>query len=265
MHLDLLFSPLEVSRCSESNNQTAIIIDVLRASSTIVYAFSGFDNKYTSSLKGVKEIIPAKDIKAAREIYTNVDRKNYLLAGEQKGFAPEGFDMGNSPSDYTVKKVKGKSLVFATTNGTRMLNLLSSSKTILIGCFLNAFAVALMCNNLNQNVIIGCSGRENVSGLEDIACGGLIASYIRDLAMETNHKLELSDSALMAIKIYSSFTDILSILRSSTHGKYLIQAGFENDLQLCSLKNSFNIVPIFKNGRITPKQLNKFSFCSLYN
>src|SRR3989339_696139 len=116
MHIDVLFSPLEVSRCLYLQEKTSIIIDVLRASTTMIYAFNGFDNT-TNVLKGVKHIKPAKDIETAFEMHKLKDNHGYLLAGERGGFPPDGFNFGNSPEDFLVDKTNNQSLIMATTNG----------------------------------------------------------------------------------------------------------------------------------------------------
>lgn len=265
MFIDLLFSPLEIARCIDISVKTVIVIDVLRASSSMIYAFSGFDNNDRTLLKGVKEIIPAKDVESAISIYSTLNTSEYLLAGEQDGFLPEGFHLGNSPSDFIVSKVSAKSLVMATTNGTRTLNLATEAKNILVGCFLNAFAIARSCINCRNDVVIACAGTGDVSGLEDITCGGLITSYIKDLAMEKHIPVDFADSALLAAKAYYSFNSVLDILKMSKHGKYLINNGFENDLHLCAAKNKFNIVPKYIEGKIVPELLDAVAFGSLYN
>ncbi|MEW5821972.1 MAG: 2-phosphosulfolactate phosphatase [Cyanobacteriota bacterium] len=265
MHIDLLFSPLEELRCNEIKNKTVIVIDVLRACSTITYAFNGYNNEDISVLKGVKEIIPVKNIESALLLFNSLDDKSdYLLAGEINGFKPEGFHLGNSPKDYEVNKIFGKSLIFATTNGTKTLNIFKEANNLLIASFLNAFAVTLKLIALDKDVIIACSGTEDVCGLEDVTCGGLICSNIKDLSMEKNLKINFSDSSIIAMKAYQSFGNVLDIFKQSTHGQRLIKAGFENDLLPCSKINKFNIVPTYYNGKIIPELVKPVSFCSLY-
>lgn len=261
MFIDLLFSPLGIKRCTHLESKTGIAIDVLRATTTMMYAFNGFDNNDINNLKGVKEIIPAKDIETAYEIYKTVDQENYLLAGERDGFPPEGFHFGNSPYEFISNKIQGKSLVMATTNGTKTLNLLKNCKNILVGSFLNAFAVARECIELNQDIVIACAGRSDISGLEDIICGGLIGLHINDLAKEKYRKVELSDGIKIAMRTYNSYPDVLSIIRDSDHAEYLIERGLEKDLLPASYKNKFYFVPYLKDGKIVPKLLEPVLFC----
>lgn len=257
MKIDLLFSPLEAQRCIteekqhriDLTNTTSVVVDVLRACSTMIYAFNGFDNEEINSLKGVKEIIPAKNIESARELF-NISNSGYLLAGEREGYPPEGFHFGNSPFDFTLDKAADKSLIMATTNGTRTLNLLKSSKNLLIGSFINAKAVAKRCVELESDVLIGCAGRWGVSGLEDITCGGIIANYIQQYCNEKEIKVKLSDSIKLAMKSYDSYDSIRDILEDSAHGKYLYKKGLEKDLIPCSFLNKFNIVPYYKDGKL---------------
>lgn len=252
MHIDLIFSPLEVSRCHYLKEKTSIIIDVLRASSTMLYAFNGFDNT-TNVLKGVKQIKPAKDLETAFEMHKSTENQGYLLAGERGGFPPEGFHFGNSPDDFLVDKTNNQSLIMATTNGTKMLSLLSTSSNVLIGSFVNAKAVANKSLKLDKDIIIGCAGRENVSSLEDITCGGLIIKHILNISNNSNTNITLSDSARLSMITYESFHNELDILKESSHGRYLINIGFEKDLYPCSKKDIFNIVPVYNKGIITPE------------
>ena len=252
MHIDLIFSPLEVSRCQYLKDKTSIIIDVLRASTTMIYAFNGYDNT-TNVLKGVKHIKPAKDIETAFKMHKLKDNHCYLLAGEKEGFPPEGFHFGNSPGDYLIDKTNNQSIIMATTNGTRMLSLLSNSRNVLIGSFVNAKGVANKCLKLDTDIIIGCAGRENVSSLEDITCGGLIIKHILSISNNSNNNITLSDSARLSMITYESFHNELDILKKSFHGRYLINIGFEKDLDPCSKKDIFNIVPVYNKGIITPE------------
>lgn len=252
MHIDLIFSPLEVCRCSDLQEKTSIIIDVLRASTTMIYAFNGYDNT-TNVLQGVKEIKPAKNIEMAFEMHKLQENSGYLLAGERGGFPPEGFDFGNSPRDFLMHKINNKSLIMATTNGTKILNLLNNSNHIVIGSFVNAKAIAKKCLQLNADIIIGCAGRENVSSLEDITCGGLIIKHILNLSNNSSETVTLSDSAKVSMITYDYYHNELDILKESFHGRFLIDIGFEKDLLPCSKKDIFNIVPVYNQGIITPE------------
>lgn len=260
--IDLVFSPLEISRCTELNTKTSIVIDVLRASSTMIYAFNGYDNTDKNRLKGVRKILPAKDVETARDMYKVKIAQSYLLAGESDGLPPSDFHFGNSPAEFTEDKISGKALIMATTNGTKTINLVMGSKNILIGSFVNAFATARKSIACQKDIIIACAGRWDVSGLEDITCGGLIASYIQDLSMELATPLELSDSVKLAIRTYKSYRSVIDILNDSAHGKYLVKKGLEKDLEPCSAINKFNIVPVYQNGIIIPEVLPEVPFCS---
>lgn len=252
MHIDLLFSPLDVNRIKGLKNNTSIIIDVLRACTTMIYAFNGYDNT-TNALKGIKQIKPAKDVETAFKLHKLPENAGYMLAGEKGGFPPEGFDFGNSPREFTINKINNASLIMATTNGTKILNLLKNSDKILIGSFVNARSIATKSLQLNKDIIIGCAGREHVSGLEDITCGGLIIKHVLDQASNFNIPISLSDSAKISIKTYDSYNSVLDILNDSFHGKSLIEIGMEKDLLPCSKTDIFKIVPSYNNGIITPE------------
>lgn len=260
MYVDLLFSPLEVVRYKEQNETTAVVIDVLRASSTILYAFNAYDNQEINILKGAKEIIPVKDVNLAYQTYDKLKNQDALLAGEVDGFPPEGFHLGNSPEEFITEKIYNKTIIMATTNGTKTLNLMKNSKETLIGCMLNAFAVARKCIEYKNNVMIACAGRWDVSSLEDITAGGLISLYIKYLTQEKSIRTSFSDSAIIAMNSYKSFDSVLNILNVCDHGTYLKNKGLQKDLVPCSIKNKFNIVPRFKEGKLLPELLHPITY-----
>ncbi len=110
---------------------TAVVIDVLRAATTIVYALAA----------GAKTVIPCGEIEKARLIAAKFSPDEIILGGERGGMPIEGFDLGNSPEEYTPVRVRGKTIIFTTTNGTRALLHAKKAKQILLGAFVNASVV----------------------------------------------------------------------------------------------------------------------------
>src|SRR5262245_1177144 len=106
----------------------AVMIDVLRASTTINQALAA----------GAKEVLPCLEIDDAQRLAAELPAGTYLLGGERRGGKIEGFDLGNSPSEYSPANVAGKSIVFTTTNGTRAIHTSRLAHAVLVGSFTNA-------------------------------------------------------------------------------------------------------------------------------
>jgi 2-phosphosulfolactate phosphatase len=142
-NLEVCFSPAIFKRF-ENKDAIVVIIDVLRASSAICTAFSN----------GALTIIPVAEIQEAQE-YKN---KGYLVAAERDGFVLDFADFGNSPFNFTREKVRGKTIVYSTTNGTRTINLASSSFLTVIGTFINISTLADWLMKQDHDVILFCAG-----------------------------------------------------------------------------------------------------------
>src|SRR5665213_1832388 len=136
MKLEVLFTPAEFATLARRDlgGTACVVFDVLRATSTFVTALHN----------GAKEIIPVSEISEALEIRKS--RPEVLLGGERDGvrISADGidFDLGNSPREYTPGKVRGKTIISTTTNGTRALRTCSGAKTVLAASFVNLGATA---------------------------------------------------------------------------------------------------------------------------
>ncbi len=119
MELSLYTRPSDFSE-SDSKGKCVVVIDVLRASSTIVHACEN----------GVERVIPVASVEDATKLVSTLDRKRTLLGGEREGIKIDGFDLGNSPLEYTSKVVKGKTLIFSTSNGTVAISRSAPAKEI---------------------------------------------------------------------------------------------------------------------------------------
>lgn len=200
-----------------------LVIDVLRATSTIVTALSN----------GALLVKPVEKIEEA----INMKEKDFLLCGERNGLKIEGFDLGNSPLEYKKEIVKGKKIVLTTTNGTKAIKLLKASKIIAVS-FLNvSFAVNAVKNFEEINII--CSGTNGKFSLEDFLLSGLIVKLL--------NRKDIDDASKVAIRYYESVENVESEIRKSSHAQRLINLGFEKDIIFCSQIDLFNIVPILKN------------------
>jgi len=214
------------------------IIDVLRCSSTIITALAN----------GAFEIIPTPTIRQAKQMKQR--NPNYALAGERKGLKPEGFDLGNSPSEFTRKKIRGRSIILTTTDGTKAFELAKkSARPVLVGGFLNATAVGKKLYELayrnNCGISLIACGKKGKPSIEDFMCTGRI------LEMMPVEELALSDSALAAsVASKGAGEKVVELVRSSEHGQYLERIGLAKDVEFCLRINRYSDVPIFDSARI---------------
>jgi 2-phosphosulfolactate phosphatase len=215
--------------------KTTIVIDVLRATSTIVTAISN----------GAKEIVPVATIEFAVKVSGGMFGGQTLLGGERNTKKIEGFALGNSPLEYSKDVVDGKSIVFYTTNGTKAIAKARYSDNLILCSFLNISAVANHLIKLNNDIEIVCAGRNNYFSIEDSVCAGMLVTKIK------NHysDLELNDSAKASIILYEKFSkNIPKMMRTADHAKLLLGNGFEADLDYCSKIDLLDTIPYYSNG-----------------
>jgi 2-phosphosulfolactate phosphatase len=236
--LETLFIPEEIKNV-ELAGKLVVIIDILRASSTMVTALAN----------GCRGFIPILSPDKAKKKAQEFEKGRILLGGEREGIKIEGFDLGNSPREYKREVVKGKRIIFSTTNGVKTLEMVKGAHRIIIGSFLNLQAVCDYCTNYKGDVLITCAGSKGRISLEDTACAGMMVNSLRDVFPGDHQEV---DANLIAQLLYVKFgNNILEILGKSQHGRYLESIGLGEDLKFCSQLDLFHIVPIFKDGIIS--------------
>ena len=162
-NLEVCYSPAVFKRF-ENPDAIVVIIDVLRASSAICTAIAN----------GAKAIIPVAEIDEARDY----KQKGYMVAAERDGYVLDFADFGNSPFNFTRDKVNGKTIVYSTTNGTRIIKLASSAHKTVIGSFLNISALTNWLAEQDRDVILFCAGWKDKFNLEDTICAGAVAERL---------------------------------------------------------------------------------------
>lgn len=243
-NIDVLTTPSQLDTVNLSNS-TAVVIDVLRATSSITQAL----------FSGSKLIIPAKN----KEEAVSLKRRHpeALLCGEIKGKRIPGFHLGNSPGEYASSVVKNKILVMTTSNGTKAIlgAKEKGAKTILLCSFLNLKAVCRVLSTHvdfypNSNLIIICSGSHGEFSLEDFACAGALIQNLLNRGKPWTH-MDLAPAAQDALSLYRSYNgDIAKILKDSPHGRYLMSLGFQDDLDRCARLDSLDVVGYFSEDGI---------------
>lgn len=231
------YATLEQAERDALQGSPIVVIDVLRASSTIIAAFES----------GADRIIPIGDVETASRLVRPSERDRKLLAGERKCLPVPGFDLSNSPGEFTPERVGGKTIVLTTTNGTRALAASAKAGRVVIGALTNVHAVALAIRGESEAVIL-CCGTEGSLAAEDVLCGGmLLASLGGAVAPES-----LNDAARLALIIAERFgADPEPFLRGSDHGRRLAALGLEADIVFCSRVGVSSCVPEARDGTIT--------------
>jgi 2-phosphosulfolactate phosphatase len=217
-------------------DRTVVVIDVLRATSSIVTALSN----------GAREVIPASTVESAMKIVGNLGGDQALLAGERNGKMVPGFDLGNSPREYTGEKVRGKSIVFSTTNGSLAIVKAKYAGELTLCAFINMNAVVSFLRGRPRDFVVLCAGRNGGFSLEDTVCGGMLIARVSE-----GEDARISDSALAAMVLYRSFgRGILKMMRATEHGKYLEEIGYGDDIKYCSAVDSVPVVPLLEGNVI---------------
>jgi 2-phosphosulfolactate phosphatase len=179
------------------------------------------------------------------------------LAGERRGLKPEGFDLGNSPLEFSSEEVGGKQIVLTTTSGTRAVSKAKEAKWVLIGAFLNSEAVADAALKLAKKEHVGVSfvlaGKRGRFSLEDFLCAGAISNYFPTVGAK------FSDGASAAVLAFQQARNSLEgAVQQGGHAQYLQRLGLREDVKFCSKMNSFSVVPVLEGGKIIPLDLTRF-------
>ena len=228
---------------ADFSGQVCIVVDVLRASSTIV----------TMLERGAQEVLLAPTIEEARSLHRELP--GYLLCGEEGGLPPPGFDYGNSPSEFSALDLKGQRAILCTSNGTRAILAAAGAPLVLVGCLLNATAVAsAACREAaarGLDIAVVCAGEEGGSAFaaEDALGAGAIVDAIVDPGRRWPTALQLTDEARAALEHYRAQRGREeTALRETSHGRDLLALGFGRDLAFCARRDKFSAVPRLQRG-----------------
>ncbi|MBI5601499.1 MAG: 2-phosphosulfolactate phosphatase [Gemmatimonadetes bacterium] len=253
MSLSVSFSPVR------TDADVAVVIDVLRFTTAAAIAL----------VNGARSIIACATLEEARAHAPGV-----LLAGERNAVRPEGFDLGNSPLEFTKQAVQGRDIAWTTTNGTRALSEVLGShpssplpptstplsslapaplpfqSDVVLASYVNLSAVvAFLAPRLEARsaVAIACSGREGSFALEDSACAGAL---VRRLRAALGDRLTMNDGARASACIDEAYgEDFARLFRDAQHGRFLRDHGFGADLDACGALDAAPVVPRWRDGR----------------
>ena len=216
----------------------AVVIDVLRASTTMITALA----------HGAAGIVPVADVDEARRLAGELGPR-VVLGGERGGLRISGFDLGNSPREYTAERVAGQTVVITTTNGTAALHASRDAVEIVVGAIVNRRAVAEAVRRLAGDhgvVHLVCAGTDGVVSAEDV----LAAGAILDAAAADGRDDALDDAAREALAFFRRVAargDVPAALVvefcRSPGGANLVDLGMEADLPAAAAIDSLAVVP----------------------
>lgn len=235
MQIDVI-SCVSEARSDDFVGKTALVIDVLRATSNMVTGLSA----------GCRAFVPVETVQQAKQIHAAGD----LLGGERSCNKIPGFHLGNSPLEYTRDAVDGKRIVMTTTNGTRAVQKSQKAQHVLACSLLNARACAKAALDLGRDVIVVCAGTQDQFALEDGLGAGAVVKEIRGLAKT---EPQVNDFGIAMESCFLQFGDMLQeTLQQTATGKRLAKLGYSNDVGFCSRLNIFELVPVLKEGVLVP-------------
>lgn len=212
-----------------AENSIVVVIDVLRATSAICTAFE----------HGVQKLIPVATVEEALAY-----KKNGFMAGaERDGKVSDGFEFGNSPYSYMNEKIKGKTIVLSTTNGTKAIHAAKHSYKVIIGSFINFNAVVDFLGNYGKDVVLLCAGWKDRFNMEDSLFAGAV---VRELMQKYNFTTDCDSSIAMSKLFTTAESDLYTFLDSSSHRLRLRRLELEQDIKYCLKPNQSKIIPILE-------------------
>lgn len=230
------------SESSSSAIEVAVVIDVLRATSVMASALAA----------GAARIVTCREVAEASELAARW-HPNALLCGERGCRPIEGFDLGNSPAEYVSSRVRDKTLVLTTTNGTRAIEAAAGAEQLVTASFLNLSAVVESLAGARSVQLI-CAGTEGEITAEDVLLAGAIICQC-----ESDYAAELQDDdSTLARELWRSWaatatdghdqrfpdpTRLARRLRETRGGKNLVRLGYDEDLQRCAVIDAVTAVP----------------------
>ncbi|MDE0020654.1 MAG: 2-phosphosulfolactate phosphatase [Candidatus Poribacteria bacterium] len=229
--LDVLLY-LDATRVDLDADGAVAAIDILRATSTIAAALAN----------GAEAVAPALSPEEAVEM--RGDCGETLLGGERGNVKLDGFDLGNSPLEYTRAVVEGRTICFTTTNGTRLIRAAEGARRLFAGAFINISAVCRALEADCGNALLACAGTHGRLSLDDALFAGACVHRIKG-AFD-----RLTDAARTAEALWLSRRgDLRAALREAEHAQTLLRFGYERDIDYAAQIDAAPVLPIYEAGR----------------
>jgi 2-phosphosulfolactate phosphatase len=230
-----------------------IVIDLLRATSTICYSLAS----------GATEVVPFREIDETLAAAERAGRANVVLGGERGGRRIDGFDLGNSPTEFTPQMVEGRSVFITTTNGTRALYHARLAKRVIVGAIVNLTAVVAAVKD-EPRVDILCAGTGGEETFEDILTAG---AMVVEICRSAGANWQRNNAARVAADAWQQLLrdataagrapadQLVIALQDTLGGRNLIEVGLGDDLANCAEIDRLAIAPELDavNWRITAR------------
>src|ERR1700733_3305294 len=218
------------------NHAIVVIIDVLRATSTIA----------TALYNGAKCVIPVDSVAKCIELGRQIDG---ITAGERDGMIAEGLQHGNSPFEYPPEFIKGRTLVLTTTNGTKLLHMAldRGAGQIITGSFPNISAVCQYLLSQNLNVILGCAAWKDKVNIEDLLFAGAVINKVKK-----NYDMNCDSSQIAETLYLDAKKDLFEFMKAKNASHYhrLSGYGLEKDIRYCLTPDLAPVLPLYENGKL---------------
>ena len=220
----------------DATQASVVIIDVLRATSTIA----------TALYNGARYIVPVDSVAKCIELGRQI---NCITAGERDGRIAEGLSYGNSPFEYSREFINGKILVLTTTNGTRLLHMAleKGAREIITGSFANLDSVTEYLFQQKNNVILACAAWKDRINIEDALFAGALIERVRG-----HFRIEC-DASHIALNLYNKAGgDLYGFMKenNASHYNRLMAYGLEKDIRYCLEPNLANVLPVYEAGKL---------------
>ena len=240
MRIDVFFGPAGLT-ASDVGGRVVVVIDVLRASTSIATALAN----------GARAVIPVDSTEEVVMRAKAFARSEVKLAGERQMRPVPGFDLGNSPREFSREVVEGKTVLLSTTNGTAAIASLQGPRDVVIGSYVNFSAVLAMLRAAlrgGADIAILCAGHDKQFSLEDAACAGRFVHY----AIRRRTDVAVNDAAFASMLIDRRYSDnLMRLFSASAHGRALSEAGYGDDLAACAAIDAYPIIPVYQDRQIT--------------
>ncbi len=218
MRVDVVFTPNEAGTAP-----TGLVIDVIRATSTICQALSA----------GYERVFCVAEVDDARALRDALGEG--VLGGERHAVRIPGFDLGNSPREYV--EAAGTALILSTTNGTRaVVSAARRCERVFVASLLNLSAVVESAGEAGEDVVVVCAGVQGALALDDAYVAGRIVELLGG---------ERTDAAVAAARLSATWGGAEEALRASRSGRNLLENApeLEEDIAFCARESVLDVVP----------------------
>ena len=213
----------------ENREAIVVVTDILRASSAIVTAF----------MNGVERIIPVGTLEEAKAY----KERGFMVAAERDGIVRDFADFGNSPFNFTPERVRGKQIVYSTTNGTNAIQLASSGRQVLIGAYLNLAALSHHIRKEQKDLLVLCAGWKNKYNLEDTLFAGALAEQV----LEDEAFYTICDATLGAMDLYKNAKeDMMGYIEKVAQRHRLKKNNLDDVIGYCHETDLTELIPVLE-------------------